>query len=56
MWMMILLAVHINNPTDVPGKITLEFEKQEQCEKVLSTMTYWLKFESFKVEGRCEKK
>lgn len=46
----------MNNPTDVPGRITLEFEKQEQCEKVLNTMTYWLKFDSFKVEGRCEGK
>lgn len=53
---MILVAVHMNNPTDVPGRITLEFEKQEQCEKVLNTMTYWLKFDSFKVEGHCKRK
>lgn len=52
---MILLAVHLNNPTDIPGKITLNFESQDQCENVLKTMQYWLKFESFKVEGRCEK-
>jgi hypothetical protein len=52
---MILLAVHINNPSDIPGKITMEFKTQQQCLDALQTMNYWLKFESFKVEGRCEK-
>lgn len=33
----------------------LQFQTQQQCEQILQTMTYWLKFESFKVEGRCQK-
>jgi hypothetical protein len=52
---MILLAVHINNPNDVPGKITLQFENQQQCEQTLRTLTYKLKFDTFKVEGKCQK-
>ena len=55
MWLMILLAVHINNPNDVPGKITLQFENQQQCEQTLRTLTYKLKFDTFKVEGKCQK-
>jgi hypothetical protein len=55
MWLMILIAVHIRDPKDIPGKITLQFQTQQQCEQVLSTMAYWLKFENFKVEGKCQK-
>ena len=55
MWLMILIAVHINDPKDIPGKITLQFQTQQQCEQTLLSMTYWLKFESFKVEGKCQK-
>ncbi len=52
---MILIAVHINDPKDIPGKITLEFMNQQQCEQTLQTMTYWLKFEQFKVIGKCQR-
>jgi hypothetical protein len=40
----------MNNPNDAPGKITLEFQTQQQCEQSLKSMTYWLKFEKFKIE------
>ncbi len=56
MWLMILIAVHISDPKDVPGKITLEFQDQNLCEQTLKSMTYWLKFDNFKVEGKCLKK
>ncbi len=56
MWLMILIAVHINDSKDIPGKIILEFPEQTVCEQTLKSMTYWLKFESFKVEGKCIKK
>ena len=52
---MILIAVHINDSKDIPGRITLQLQTQQQCEQVLSTMEYWLKFENFKVEGKCQK-
>jgi hypothetical protein len=53
-WLLILLCVSINNPNDVPGKLTLEFDTKQQCEASLKTMTYNLKFDTFKVVGNCE--
>lgn len=55
MWLLILIAVHINDPSDIPGKIELQFDNQPTCEKILSTLKYELKFKSFKVEGKCIK-
>jgi hypothetical protein len=55
MWLMILIAVHIKNPEDIPGKILIQFQSQQQCEQALQSMTYWLKFEQFKVVGKCQK-
>jgi hypothetical protein len=56
MWLLILLAVHNNDPKDVPGRIELTFQDKLSCEQTLQTMTYWLKFNQFKIEGRCIKK
>jgi hypothetical protein len=55
-WLLILLVVHKNDPNDIPGRVTLEFESQAACERSLSNMFYWLKFDSFKVEGKCIRK
>lgn len=55
MWILILMAIHTKNPNDIPGKITLEFQTQQQCEQSLKSMTYWLKFDQFKVVGKCQK-
>ena len=55
-WMMILIAVHITDPTDQPGRIELEFNDRLQCERVLKTMRYDFKFKSFRVEGSCQQK
>ena len=56
MWLMILIAVHTNNPANQPARITLEFDSQQQCERVLSTLTYQVKYSSYKVEGVCQKR
>ena len=56
MWLMILIAVHTNNSANQPARITLEFDSQQQCERVLSTLTYQVKYSSYKVEGVCQKK
>jgi hypothetical protein len=54
-WVLILLAVNINNPSDVPGKVYLYFETEQQCIKAKENMKYWLKFDSFKVTSECKK-
>ena len=55
-WLLIILAVNVNNVNDVPGKVTLEFATEAQCEQTRSTMTSWLKFETFKIVSQCQKK
>jgi len=41
---------------DVPGRIQLQFRDQASCELALQSMTSWVKFPWFRVEGRCEQK
>lgn len=55
MWMLIILAIHVNDPEDIPGRIHLTFQTQQECETVKSTLTYKLKFNSFKVVAECKK-
>ena len=55
MWLLILIAVHVSNPQDIPGKIELTFKDQVSCEMSLASMKWQLKFNNFKVEGRCLK-
>lgn len=56
MWILILLAISINNPSDTPGRITVEFKSKQECEDALKTVTYSLKYKSYKIESSCEKK
>jgi hypothetical protein len=56
MWILLLLSVNVNNPQDIPGKVTLEFPTQQTCEAAKSSMTYWLKFDTFKVTAECHPK
>jgi hypothetical protein len=54
-WILILTAVHINNPNDVPGRVTLEFGTQQQCQAALDSMTAWIKFSQFRIQAQCQK-
>jgi hypothetical protein len=56
MWILVIIAVHMNNPSDIPGKIWIEFSNQQECQQALNSMTSWLKFSNFKVVGECMKK
>jgi hypothetical protein len=56
MWILLLLSVNISNPQDVPGRVTLEFSSQQACEQAKASMTYWLKFDSFKITAECQPK
>jgi len=51
-----LLSISITNPNDIPGRVTLEFETEQQCQAAKNSMTYWLKFDTFKVTAECIKK
>lgn len=54
-WTLIILAININNPADIPGKVFIQFETEQQCIKAKETTKYWLKFDSFKVITECKK-
>ena len=54
MWLMILIAVHINDPSDQPARMTLEFPDQQSCEQAKSSLSYTVKFKNFKIEANCK--
>jgi len=55
MWLLIIIAVNINNPQDVPATITLDMPSLHMCEEVLDSLKYKMKYTSYKVEGKCQK-
>lgn len=55
MWILMILAVHVNDPDDIPGKVSIEFNSQKECEHAQSTINSWIKFKSFKVISECKK-
>lgn len=56
MWVLFLIVVNVYDAADVPGRIQLQFRDQASCELALQSMTSWVKFPWFRVEGRCEQK
>ena len=55
MWLLVIIAMNINNPADQPGRITIEFDTEQACVRAQHTVKYWLKFEGFKVQSLCQK-
>jgi hypothetical protein len=56
MWLMILIAVNINNPSDQPAKMSMEFPDKQSCEQVKTTLSYSVKFKNYKIEASCQRK
>jgi hypothetical protein len=56
MWILLILAVHINNPQDIPARVTIEFETQQDCEQAKNSTVGWTKFDTFKIITECQKK
>lgn len=54
MWKLILLAVSLNDPTDVPGTIQLMVPSEPECIELSKSLTYKLKFDGFKVVAQCK--
>lgn len=55
MWILILVAVHIFDPSDRPGKIEIMFPDQQSCEQAVKSIKWDLKFKNFKVTAECKK-
>ena len=56
MWVLIIIAININNPQDIPATITLDMPSLHVCEEVLDSLKYKIKYSSYKVEGSCQRK
>jgi hypothetical protein len=55
MWVLLILAVSINNSSDIPGRVSIKFDTEQECIKAKKSIEYKLKFESFKVISECHK-
>jgi hypothetical protein len=55
MWLLIVMAVHLDNPQDIPGRVEIVMPSQEVCQQAITTIKYELKFRSYKIEAQCIK-
>jgi len=51
---LLITAMHVNYPEDVPARMTMQFSTIQQCEEARKTINYWIKFKQFKVESECK--
>ena len=57
MWLLIIIAVNVNDPNDIPGWAHVPFPSYAECQEAKSKSISWLKFnKSFQIEMRCEKR
>jgi len=56
MWLLIMIAVHVNNPADIPASLQMTFPTEAECMAAKDSLTYWVKFDWFKVTAKCQKK
>jgi len=54
MWVLILIAFNIVNPSDQPGIVEIPMASKELCQKAINELKYKLKFKSFKIVGECQ--
>lgn len=54
MWILVLIAININNAQDRPAWIELPFESEQACEVARDQIRYWIKFQNFRLEASCQ--
>jgi hypothetical protein len=55
-WILLIIAVHANNPADQPGRVEIQMPDQQICQQALDSLKYEFKFKSFKVQAECVKR
>jgi hypothetical protein len=55
-WILLLIAMNINDPNDIPARVELQFNTEQECRQAADTLTYWVKFKQFKLEATCSQK
>jgi hypothetical protein len=53
-WLLLITAVHLNNPNDIPARMSIEFNSLQSCEQAKDSVKYWIKFKQFKLEITCK--
>ena len=57
MWWLIIMAVNVSDPQDIPGWAQVPFHTETECIDAKSKSTTWIKFnKSYRIDMRCEKK
>ena len=56
MWLLMIMSISMTNPNDIPGIVTIDFKTEQECQAAITSMTSWLKFDSFKVQAQCIRK
>lgn len=52
-WILILTAMHIDNPNDIPARVEFELSSEQECIEVAESLDYWIKFKQFIVTAEC---
>lgn len=52
-WLLVMMAVNINNPKDIVGKVDIKFDSEQACRAALNTIEYEFKFKNFKIDAKC---
>ena len=55
-WILIIVAVHINDPKDRPAQLEMTFSTEQQCLTTAQSLKYNIKFKQFKLEAVCSQK
>lgn len=53
MWLLVLIAIHVNDVKDTPAWVTLRFDTLQACEQARASLDYDIKFRSFRVDSQC---
>jgi len=56
MWTLLLVAISLTNPNDIPATLTLTFPDRTSCEQSATTLQYSIKYSGYKVTAQCQKK
>lgn len=56
MWTLLIIAVHVNDPNDIPARLTMQFPSEHECQAAANSLEYDLKFKQFKLEATCSQK
>lgn len=55
-WILLLTAMHINNPNNIPATVSMKFDTEKACLEAKNSVEYKIKYESYKMVAECQRK